>query len=288
MRANPRSLNPAMMLFMQDQNITFLGCGNMGTSLVGGLIADGYTASSLCGVDPDENQRRRFAQCGAVRTAADVAAGVAGAEVIVLAVKPQTVPSVLDEVRQSLQSGCPLILSIAAGVRSAAIRAALGGVCPVVRAMPNTPALLGAGATGLYAGADVSEQQRGSATRIMQAVGVTVWLDDETQLDAVTAVSGSGPAYFFLIVELLEKIAAEMGLSREQAHLLSIETALGAARMLKETGEDAATLRQRVTSPGGTTEQALQVFREQGLETLLRQALEACRQRSVELAGPAD
>ena len=277
-----------MIFPMQDQHITFLGCGNMGTSLVSGLIADGYPASSLCGVDPDESQRNGLARRCAIRTVAAIAEGVAGADVLVLAVKPQTVPAVLAEVEQSLQGGRPLLLSIAAGVRSAAISAALGGACPVVRAMPNTPALLRAGATGLYAGAEVSAEQRRVAAQIMQAAGITVWLDEEAQLDAVTAVSGSGPAYFFLIVELLEKIAAEMGLSREQARLLSVETALGSARMLKESGEQAATLRARVTSPGGTTEKALEVFREEGLEALLRRALTACRQRSVELAGAAD
>ncbi len=277
-----------MMFPMQDQNVTFLGCGNMGTSLVGGLIADGYPASSLCGVDPDDAQRRRLAQHCAIHTVATVAEGVADADIIVLAVKPQTLPAALAEVKQALQNRSPLVLSIAAGVRCATIRAALGGVCPVVRAMPNTPALLRAGASGLYAGADVSAAQRRSAARIMQAVGVTVWLDEEALLDTVTAVSGSGPAYFFLIVELLEKIAVELGLSEEQARQLSVETALGAARMLKETGAPAATLRQRVTSPGGTTEQALQVFAERGLEELLRQALLACRQRSLELAGPVD
>ena len=277
-----------MIFPMQDQHITFLGCGNMGASLVSGLIADGYPASSLCGVDPDENQRHRLAQSCAIRTVAAIAEGVAGADVLVLAVKPQTVPAVLAEVKQSLQGGRPLLLSIAAGVRSAAISATLGGGCPVVRAMPNTPALLRAGATGLYAGAEVGAEQRRVATQIMQAVGVAVWLDEEAQLDAVTAVSGSGPAYFFLIVELLQRIAAEMGLSPEQARLLSVETVLGAARMLKESGEQAATLRERVTSPGGTTERALEVFREEGLEPLLRRALTACRQRSVELAGGAD
>lgn len=272
---------------MKDQKITFLGCGNMGTSLISGLVANGHPASSLCGVDPDENQRRKLADRHDMRITATIAEGVPGADVIVLAVKPQTVPAALAEVKLALQAERPLVLSIAAGVRIATISEALGG-CPVVRAMPNTPALLGAGATGLYAAADVSADQRRLAMHIMQAAGVAVWLDDESQLDTVTAVSGSGPAYFFLIVELLEKMAAEMGLSREQAHLLSVETAFGAARMLKETGEDAATLRQRVTSPGGTTEKALQVFREGGLEPLLRRALTACRERSVELAKQGD
>ena len=259
----------------------------MGTSLISGLVANGHPASSLCGVDPDENQRRRLADRHDIRITATIAEGVPGADVIVLAVKPQTVPAALAEVKQALQTECPLVLSIAAGIRIATISRALGG-CPVVRAMPNTPALLGAGATGLYAAADVSADQRRLAMHIMQAAGVAVWLDDESQLDTVTAVSGSGPAYFFLVVELLEKMAVEMGLSREQAHLLSVETAFGAARMLKETGEDAATLRQRVTSPGGTTEKALQVFREGGLEPLLRRALTACRDRSVELAKQGD
>jgi pyrroline-5-carboxylate reductase len=273
---------------MQNQKIAFLGCGNMGTSLISGLIANGHPASSLSGIDPDENQRRKLAERHDVRVTAAIAEGVPGADVIVLAVKPQTVTAVLAEVKPALQAERPLVLSIAAGVCSATISKALGGACPVVRAMPNTPALLGAGASGLYAAANVSAGRRRMAMHIMQAVGVAVWVDDEALLDTVTAVSGSGPAYFFLVVELLEKMAAEMGLSREQAHLLSVETAFGAARMLKETGEEAATLRQRVTSPGGTTEKALQVFRDGGLEPLWRQALAACRDRSVELAKQGD
>ena len=273
---------------MQDQKITFLGCGNMGSSLISGLIANGHPAASLFGVDPDEDQRRRVETRYAIRSTGNIADGVPGADVIVLAVKPQTVGAVLVKVREALQTKRPLILSIAAGIRTGTISAALGGACPVVRAMPNTPALLRTGATGLFAAADVSAAQRRVATHIMQAVGVAVWLDDESLLDTVTAVSGSGPAYFFLFVELLEKIAADLGLSREQAHLLCVETALGAARMLKETGEDAATLRQRVTSPGGTTEKALQAFEEGGLEQLLRRALTACRDRSIELAREGD
>ena len=273
---------------MKDQKITFLGCGNMGASLISGLIANGHPASSLCGVDPDENQLRRVETRYGIRATTGIAEGIPGADVIVLAIKPQTVKTALAEVREELQTERPLILSIAAGIRTGAISNTLGGACPVVRAMPNTPALLRSGATGLYAAAGVSASGREAATHIMQSVGVVVWLEDEALLDVVTAVSGSGPAYFFLVVELLEKIAVDMGLSREQAHLLSVETALGAARMLKEAGEDAATLRQRVASPGGTTERALQAFREGGLEPLLRRALTACRDRSVELAGQAD
>ena len=269
---------------MQDQKITVVGCGNMGTSLIGGLIANGHPTACLFGVDPDESQRREVTTRYAIHTASAPAEGVPGSGVVVLAVKPQAVRSALAEVKETLQAERPLILSVAAGIRTGAISNALGGRCPVVRAMPNTPALLRSGATGLYAAAEVSASQRETAIQIMQAVGVAVWFDDESLLDSVTAVSGSGPAYFFLVVELLEKIAVDMGLSREQARLLSVETTLGAARMLKETGEDAATLRQRVTSPGGTTEKALQILKEGGLEQLLRRALTACRDRSAELA----
>lgn len=273
---------------IQDQKITFLGCGNMGTSLISGLIANGHPAANLFGIDPDENQRHRVENQYAINTSARMSETAPAADVIVVAVKPQTVMAALAKIRGVLQNNSPLVLSIAAGIRSEAISNALGGACPVVRAMPNTPALLRSGATGLYAAAGVSASGREVATTIMRAVGTVVWLDDESLLDTVTAVSGSGPAYFFLVVELLEKIAVELGLSGDQAHLLSVETALGAARMLKETGEDASTLRQRVTSPGGTTEKALLVFEEGGLEPLLRRALTACRDRSVELAEQAD
>ena len=260
----------------------------MGTSLISGLIANGYPAASLFGVDSEEKQRRRVETQFHIGVAAGIAEGISGAEVIVLAVKPQVLMACLASIREALQTERPLILSIAAGIRTGTITKELGGACPVVRAMPNTPALLRTGAAGLYAAGDVTAAQRQLVTRIMQAVGVAVWLDDESLLDTVTAVSGSGPAYFFLIVELLEKIAVDMGLSREQAHILTVETALGAARMLKETGVDAATLRQQVTSPGGTTEKALQAFRDGGLEQLLRRALVACQARSVELAEQAE
>lgn len=273
---------------MQEQKITFAGCGNMGKSLIGGLIATGYPPSSLFGVDPDSSQRRVIEAQFNIRTGPEIAAGITDAAVIVLAVKPQIMSVVLADIKVALKTERPLILSVAAGIHTETIANRLGGICPVVRAMPNTPALVRAGAAALYAARDVTAIQRQLATRIMQAVGVVLWLDDESLLDTVTAVSGSGPAYFFLIVELLEKIAVDMGLSREQARLLTVETALGAARMLKEAGADAAALRQQVTSPGGTTEKALQAFEEGGLEPLLQQALAACHTRSVELAGQVE
>ncbi len=272
----------------QNRKIMVIGCGNMGSSLIGGLIAAGHDPACLAGVDPDESQRQRVAAQFNVPTAAAPAA-VHDMEAVVLAVKPQALPAALAQVGAALRGASPLLLSVAAGAPIAAIEKAFAGdPPPVVRAMPNMPALVGAGAAGLCAGNAVTPAQRRLATAVMEAVGVVVWLDDESLLDAVTAVSGSGPAYFFLLVELLEQIAVDMGLGREQSRALVVETAAGAARMLKEPGADAAVLRRQVTSPGGTTEQALRVFQEGGLEALLRRALEACRQRSVELALQAE
>ena len=269
---------------MRDQKIIFAGCGNMGRSLAGGLLADGYDAAALRGVDPDAAQRRRLMDELGLRSTATLDAECARADVVVLAVKPQGVQAALTALKATLAGRRPLLLSIVAGVRTAALSQALGDACPVVRAMPNTPAALRAGATGLYADAGVNAAQRRLAERIMQAVGVAVWLEDEAQLDAVTAVSGSGPAYFFLLTELLEKTAIEMGLSAEQAHRLSVQTALGAARMMKETDLEAAELRRQVTSPGGTTARAVQALQAGGLEALLRQALEAARERALEMS----
>ncbi len=278
------------------EKIAFIGCGNMGMSLIGGLIAAGYPAAALSGVQSSKEQRRKVETRFGIRVSAELAEGIAGAAALILAVKPHIVPAVLDDVLAAVKSSrkteVPLVISVAAGLRVAAIAKRLDGLCPVVRAMPSTPALVGAGATALYVDPDaarrVTAAQRRLATRLMQAFGVAVWLDDESLMDAVTAVSSTGPAYFFLVVELLENIAVDMGLEREQARLLIVQAALGAGRMLKETGADAAALRKQMTTPAGATEQAMQVFQDGGLEPLFRRALSACRARSVELAGAGE
>jgi len=266
------------------QKIVFIGCGNMGSSLIGGLIANGYSSSDLTGIEPDDGQRLKIATEFNIQTHAEINDAINEAAVIVLAVKPQMLHTALTALRNSLKDSLPLIISIVAGARTETIVGRLNNHFPVIRVMPNTPSLIQSGVAALYANEETTAAQRKFATQIMQAVGIGIWLDDESLLDAVTAVSGSGPAYFFLIVELLEKIAVEMGLEPGHAHILTVETALGAAKMLKETGADATTLRRQVTSPGGTTEQALKVFHENGLEQLLRDALKACHQRSIELA----
>ncbi len=269
---------------MKQIKIGFLGCGNMGRSLIGGLIGNGYPPELLCGADPDPGQRAQLARLFNIAVFADNVEAVREAAVVVLAVKPQAVGPSLLEVADTLKQRGPLLMSIAAGVRLSTISKNTSDKLPIVRVMPNTPALIQAGAAALYANEHVSSEQRELAESIMRSVGIAVWLDNEAKLDAVTALSGSGPAYFFLVMEVIEKAAIKLGLDKEQARLLTLETALGAAKMAMESNNDPATLRQQVSSPGGTTEQALQVLLKGDIEPLFYAALQAANDRSVELA----
>lgn len=269
---------------MKQVKISFLGCGNMGRSLIGGLIGNGYPAELLRGADPDAEQREQLARLFNISVVADNNDAVADAAVVVLAVKPQHVGAAVIEIADTLKQQRPLLMSIAAGVRLSTISNNTGDSLPIVRVMPNTPALIQAGAAALYANAYVSSEQRELAEAIMRSVGVAIWLDDEARLDAVTALSGSGPAYFFLIMEVMEKAAIKLGLDAEQARLLTLETAFGAAKMAMESNHDPATLRQQVSSPGGATEQALKVLLEGDIEKLFSDALSAAHKRSIELA----
>jgi len=202
---------------------------------------------------------------------------------VVLAVKPQVLHDAVAELAPALRERRPLVISIAAGVRERDISRWLGYEGPVVRCMPNTPSLLQAGVSALYPNAHVDEAQRNTAESILRAVGSVIWFDDETQLDTVTAVSGGGPAYFFLFMESLEAAAAARGIPQAKARLLAIETALGAARMALESDDDPATLRANVTSKGGTTAEALGVFEREGLKEMVDRAIEAARNRAAEL-----
>ena len=257
----------------------------MARSLIGGLIADGCAPGTLWVTDPDPRPLAALRERYAVHTTSDNAEAAAAADVVVLAVKPQMLKPVVMALAEAVQKRRPLIISIAAGVRTPAIARWLGAEVALVRAMPNTPALVASGATALYATAAVSPAQRALAESILRAVGLTLWLKDEAQMDAVTALSGSGPAYFFLVMEALEQAAVnDLGLPRDTARLLTLQTAFGAAKMALESAEDAATLRARVTSPGGTTERAIEVLENGRLRALFAAALAAARQRSVELA----
>ncbi|SIT70097.1 pyrroline-5-carboxylate reductase [Ectothiorhodosinus mongolicus] len=265
--------------------IAFIGSGNMARSLIGGLIVDGWPASSLCASDPDAQQRQHLLErWPELRVTANNETALDQADVLVLAIKPQVMAEVCLPLAKTVQKNRPLILSIAAGVRSADIDRWLGGQLAVVRSMPNTPALVGSGATGLVRNTQVTDAQRDLAESILRAVGMTVWLDDETLLDAVTALSGSGPAYVFLFIEALQEAGIELGLPPETAALLALETVFGAAKLALEADEDAGQLRQRVTSPGGTTERAIAVLEKGGLRPLLAKALASAKDRAGELA----
>jgi pyrroline-5-carboxylate reductase len=269
---------------MSESTITFLGGGNMATSLVAGLIADGFERTRITVSDPDSEKLSQLAANFGIHTESDNHKALAGAGILVLAVKPQVLETVCREIAEPVQRHKPLIISIAAGIRLATLKEWLGDNLALVRSMPNTPAMIQSGASGLYADIDVSKEQRSQAESILRAVGLTRWVEEESLIDAVTAVSGSGPAYFFLVMEAMEEAAIGMGLDPQTARLLTLQTALGASRMAMESSDSPATLRQKVTSPGGTTECALGILEEGELRTLFRRALEGARDRSRELS----
>ncbi len=268
---------------MTSDTIAFIGGGNMATSLVGGLLADGHPRDAIWVTDVEADKLEQVQDRFRVNTTGDNNLAVRRAETVVLAVKPQVMSAVLTDIAKSAKQTAPLLVSIAAGVRERDILRGLNYDAAIVRTMPNTPALLGCGASALFANVFVSAEQRSRAENILRAVGITVWVEDESLLDAVTAVSGSGPAYYFYLMELMERIGVELGLSRETARALVLQTALGAARMASETGESPEMLRRKVTSPGGTTEAALKRLNAGDFEAILRQALKAARDRAVSL-----
>lgn len=268
---------------MVRQQIVFIGGGNMARSLVGGLVADGYPPACIRASDPAPEQRERLAQGLGIETTDDNEAAVADADVVVLAVKPQVMHAVVAPLAQALAARRPLVVSIAAGVRERDLRRWLGYEGAIVRCMPNTPALLQSGITALFANEHVDADQRDAAESILRAVGTVIWLDDEALMDTVTAVSGGGPAYFFLFIESLEAAAVARGIPPDKARLLAIETALGAARMALESSEDPATLRANVTSKGGTTAEALAAFEHEGLKDMVDRAIGAAAGRAAEL-----
>lgn len=268
---------------MTQKTIAFIGGGNMARSLIGGLIADGYSPERIRVADPNAERRTEMQGRFGVQVFEDNLDASAGADAVVVAIKPQMLKGVAEPLGPQVRKEGSLVISIAAGVREPDISRWLGGGVAVVRTMPNTPALVQTGATALFANAHVTEEQKGLAESLMRAVGLTQWLDREPLMDAVTAISGSGPAYFFLLMEALEDAGAELGLPRETARLLTLETALGAARMALESEEEPARLRQRVTSPGGTTEAATTVLEDGGIRELFERAVRAAAGRADEL-----
>jgi len=263
--------------------ITLIGGGNMATALISGLANPPRADLKIRVCDPSDAARSHLSKTFGVDTFTDAVPAVEGADVVVLAVKPQTMPVVLETLKGRVMSG-QLVLSIAAGITMASIRKQLGDAVAVVRSMPNTPALIGHGITGVVAGETCSERQKQQAEEILSAAGEVVWLQEEALMDAVTAISGTGPAYFFLMAEALAAAAEELGLPADTADRLASVTCFGAGAMLASSPGEAVELRRRVTSPGGTTEAAMVVLNDGRFRELVSRAAEAARDRSRELA----
>lgn len=263
--------------------VAFIGGGNMATAILGGLVAKGARGEDMLVVEPDAKARARLAAEHGVNAVEAPGEELAHAEAIVLAVKPQVMREVGATLRPHVRNA--VVISIAAGIRLADLSRWLGGHSRLVRAMPNTPALVHAGVTGLYAGDAVTEGDRRLADTLLNAVGATVWFDKETDLDAVTAVSGSGPAYVFYAMEALEAAARELGLAPEKARTLALWTFVGAAKLAIERNEDPAKLRANVTSKGGTTEAAISVMQASYVREKIMEAVKAAAQRSRELGN---
>ena len=279
-----------MVKAKQELRIRFVGAGNMASSLIGGLLSCGFNSAQISASEPDADQRDYVASEFKIQVFADNNANFGYPDIVVLAVKPQVMKAVLADVADKVNATNPLIISVAAGITIDQMAAWIGGdgTHAIVRTMPNTPALIGQGAIGMFANSFVSAEQKSQTEDIMSAVGTALWVDAEGLIDSVTALSGSGPAYFFAFMEALQTAAEELGLSTEQAALLTQKTASGAALLAERSPESLATLRQRVTSPNGTTAAALDSFEKDHLKQTVKHALDAAHDRSIELSKEFD
>lgn len=266
---------------MTHAKIAFLGAGNIAQAIIGGLVQGGYPAQMIFAADPTAEQLARLPD--GVNRCDDNTSAAEAADVVVFSVKPHLVAQVAEGIAGAARG--KLIVSVAAGITSALLANKLGSDTAIIRCMPNTPALVGEGMTGLFANINVTDAQRDVGETLLSAVGKVLWFDDEAQLDMVTAVSGSGPAYFFIVMEAMERAAISLGLPPEASRTLVLQTAFGAARMANLSDEPPATLRQNVTSKGGTTEAAINSLLDSGLLAHFNTAIQAACRRSIELAG---
>lgn len=264
--------------------IAFIGTGNMARAILEGLLANGYPASHIWATGRNLDKLDDLVARG-VQVTDDNDTALLACDVAVLGVKPQMMQALAEKHAAAVQQKRPLLISVAAGIRLEAMERWLGGNLALVRCMPNTPSLVQCGASGLFANTRVDAIQRALTEQILGAVGITLWVQNEQQIDAVTAVSGSGPAYYFLLMEAMSSAAQQLGLDPENALKLTLQTALGAARMASSSEHDPAELRRRVTSPKGTTEQAILRFQQGGFEALVLEAMQACHERAGELTA---
>lgn len=272
-----------------SRRIGFVGGGNMTLAIAGGLLNSGFPAAQIVVSEPDAKQRARLASAlPGVQIDTDNATLAASVDCLVLATKPQVLSDVCRGLAAAVQADRSLIISIAAGIRARTITAWLGAELPVIRVMPNQPALLGLGASALFANAQASAADRELATTIMSAVGKVVWVADETDIDTVTAISGSGPAYFYLLIDMLIETATTLGLDATVARTLAVQTAVGAAALAADSDLTMDELIARVRSPGGTTAAALDSLEQQDVRVIFAAALQAARDRAVILADEAE
>jgi len=267
-----------------ELTIGFIGAGNMASALIGGMIERGREPERVMTFDPDTGKTKQLQERFGIRVPEDNASLLQECDVVVLAVKPQVMRDVLSPLAGHLPDPAPLIVSVAAGIRIDSIEKWLGRRLAVIRVMPNTPSLVGTGAAGLFANDLVSADQRSMTETLIQSVGVTAWVEDEKQLDTVTGIAGSGPAYFMFFMEAMVDAAAARGLDRDTANTLVVQTCRGAAELARQSPESLEQLRINVTSPGGTTERALQTMQEAGIDEIIRAAVDAAADRADELA----
>jgi pyrroline-5-carboxylate reductase len=264
-------------------SIAFIGTGNMAGAILEGLMTTGYPVDKLWATRRQIDKLASYAERG-VNTTTENHLAIEAADIVVISVKPQMMRDTLTELAPTLQKRKPLLISVAAGIGCDSLERWAGGELAVIRSMPNTPSLLKLGASGLFANPRVTDEQKAQATSIAEAVGIATWCDTEEGIDQVTAVSGSGPAYFFLMMEKMIEAAQALGMSPEAAHQLTIQTAKGAAEMAAQTGIEPAQLRKNVTSPGGTTEQAINSFEHDQLGDVVLRAMSACKNRAAEMS----
>jgi pyrroline-5-carboxylate reductase len=266
------------------QTIGFVGAGNMASAIIGGLLSAGYEPDRLYAIDPSEAALAKLQSLGVKKVELQAGPTLRKSELIIVAVKPQFMQAAAEGIKQHLSGGA-VVMSVAAGISVSALKTQLSDAgLPVVRCMPNTPALVGAGASGLFASPEVTAAQRAGIDAVMGVVGTTVWLEQERHIDVVTAISGSGPAYFFAFMEAMIAAGEKMGLTHETASQLTLQTALGASKLASQLPEPITELRQNVTSPGGTTERALQSFNQDNLAGLVDRGMQACLDRAQEMA----
>ncbi|MCL6414146.1 pyrroline-5-carboxylate reductase [Aestuariirhabdus sp. Z084] len=270
---------------MHQPNLAFIGAGNMSQAIFGGLIKQGYEAHRIWASTRTPEKLISLEQKYGIVTSTDNQELIRNAEVIILGVKPQGMQALLEELAEELQNKRPLLISVAAGITIEALDRWSGGGLPIIRCMPNTPSLVNTGASGLFANSTVNDQQRQITDAIFKAIGIVSWVDNEDLIDAVIAVSGSGPAYYFMVMEAMVSAGEQLGLSREDAKQLTLQTALGAARMAQQSELDPGELKRQVMSPGGTTEQAILSFEREGLPQLFENAMRRCKDRAAEMAA---